>query len=189
MAKTKKPYADHAAKREPGGFVALPHVVIRHPNFSELSPRATKLLMDLLSQYKGDNNGDLATAEKLMRTRGWRSKGGIEIARNELLAKRFIVLTRQGGRNKPNLYAVTFYEINWCEGKLDIKTPNRTFMGSWRTTHDSTRSFPVPRRQAQQANDYPTGGAIAPKSEPVYPAGRACLATLGEFCTPPAVPL
>ena len=38
-----------------------------------LSPRATKLLIDLLAQYRGYNNGDLCAPLSLMRERGWNS--------------------------------------------------------------------------------------------------------------------
>ena len=33
-------------RRASGGFIALPHSVLRHPNYISLSPRAIKLLLD-----------------------------------------------------------------------------------------------------------------------------------------------
>ena len=67
-------FRDAQAKREEGGFVPLPHAVIRSQGFSKLSPYAIKLLIDLLAQYKGDNNGDFSAAWTLMEPRGWKSK-------------------------------------------------------------------------------------------------------------------
>jgi len=49
-------YKEAQAKREPGGFAALPYVVLRSDSLASLDPYASKLLLDLLAQYKGDNN-------------------------------------------------------------------------------------------------------------------------------------
>ncbi len=43
----KHRYKNAQAKREGGGFVALPFVVIRSHSFTLLSPHAVKLLIDL----------------------------------------------------------------------------------------------------------------------------------------------
>ena len=32
----------------------------------------------------------------------------------------FIIITRQGGRNRASLFAITWKEIDECKGKLDI---------------------------------------------------------------------
>ncbi len=132
LVKAKKRFREHAQKREAGGFVALPHAVLRSPEYARLSPFAVKLLNDLLAQYRGDNNGDLCAPWTLMGTeRCWHSKDSLGKALAELRGTRFIVLTRQGGRHVANLYAVTFYEIDFCGGKLDIEAPSRRFMGWW----------------------------------------------------------
>ena len=113
-------YKDAQQKREPGGYAPLAYVVLRSKSFAKLSAYAVKLLMDFLAQYKGDNNGDLCAAWGLMKQRGWRSKGTLTKARNELLAGEWIEMARRGGRNKPHLYALTFYAVDDCKGKLDI---------------------------------------------------------------------
>ena len=129
---SKKRYKAHADKREPGSFVALPHVVLRSKEFSNLSPFALKLLMDLLTQYQGDNNGDLCAAWTVMAARGWRSRDSLGKGLRELRDADFLVVTRQGGRHKASLYALTFYDIDWCAGKLDIQAPTSRFKGLWR---------------------------------------------------------
>lgn len=67
------------------------------------------------------NNGDISIAWKIMGSRGWHSKETLRQAEIELLDSGFISKTRQGGRNKCNLYAVTWWAIDECKGKLDVK--------------------------------------------------------------------
>ena len=115
----------HKAKgrRDSGTFVALPCDVLNGENFCRLSPKANKLLLDLCSQLRmksggAVNNGDLSIAIKLMQGRGWTSKQQLAEACDELEHYGFIVLTRQGGRHQPSLYAITWWAINECNGKL-----------------------------------------------------------------------
>ena len=107
-------------------FVMFPYHVLGHPNFKTLSTKATKLVMDLAAQYRGHNNGDLCAPLSLMRERGWNSSDQLQKAKKELIERDVILVARQGGRNKANLYALTWFPINECNGKLDIaatKTP------------------------------------------------------------------
>jgi len=104
-----------------GSFVALPHVCLMHENFTALSAHAVKLLIDLYASYRGINNGDLCCTWSLMKKRGWRSESTLNNARKELLYYGWIICSRQGGRNMPSLYAVTFQSIDECEGKLDVR--------------------------------------------------------------------
>ena len=90
-------------------------------NYLRFSYKAVKLLTDLGRQYNGRNNGDFCAAYSVMRKRRWRSKSTLEEALEELIYYGFITLTRQGGRNKANLYALTWWAIDECKGKLDIQ--------------------------------------------------------------------
>ena len=103
-------------------FVRIPHHVVNHENFRTLSCRATKLLIDLLAQYRGYNNGDLAATSKMMQERGWNSSDQLNKAKKELVDRDIIWVTRQGGRNKACLYAVTFFPIDEWKGKLDVRS-------------------------------------------------------------------
>ncbi len=118
-------------RREQGSFVQLPHEVLNHPNYCHLKPRAVKLLFDLFAQYKGSNNGDLCAAWSIMSKRGWKSKQQLREALRELQDKGWVTLTRQGGRNMSNLYAVTFRAIDECGGKLDV-APTHAAPGDWK---------------------------------------------------------
>ena len=129
MAKNR--FKNAQAKREGGGFVPLPFAVIRSQSYAGLSAHAVKLLNDCLAQYKGDNNGDLCAAWTLMRPRGWKSKETLNNALKELLSGEWLEVTRQGGRHKATLYAITFYAIDYCNGKLDVSATNSP-RGSWK---------------------------------------------------------
>ena len=129
MAKNR--FKDAQAKREGGGFVPLPFIVIRSHSYASLSAHAVKLLNDLLAQYKGDNNGDLCAAWTLMQRRGWKSKDTLNKALKALLAGEWLEITRQGGRHQASLYGLTFYAIDDCGGKLDVR-PTGSPRGSWK---------------------------------------------------------
>ena len=103
-------------------FIRIPHHVANHERFRTLSPRATKLLIDLLAQYRGYNNGDLCAPLSLMQERAWNSSDQLQKAKNELIERDVIIVTRQGGLNKANLYAVTWFPIDECKGKLDVRS-------------------------------------------------------------------
>ena len=118
-------------RRMNDSFVMMPHHVLAHDNFKTLSPRATKFLMDLLAQFRGNNNGDLCATLKTMGERGWNSSDQLHKAKNELIEKDVIIVARQGGLNKCSLYAVTFFPIDECKGKLDV-VPTRTAPVNWR---------------------------------------------------------
>lgn len=135
-------------KRGSGGFAALPHRVLRSNQFSSLSPRATKLLMDLLSQYNGNNNGDLCAAMTLMKERGWRSNHALFKSRSELLETGFIVSSRTGGRNRPELFALTFYAVDECWNEK--KQFRKHELSATKTPADSWNAGYVPDIKAAQ---------------------------------------
>ncbi len=103
-------------------FLSLPHNVLDHESFRTLSPRATKLLIDIAAQYRGCNNGDLCAPLSVMKKRGWKSSDQLFKARKELLDRGLILTSRQGGLNKCSLFALTWFQIDDCKGKLDIQS-------------------------------------------------------------------
>lgn len=145
-------------RREAGSYVTLPHAVLEHENFVRLHPRAVKLLLDLYAQYRGHNNGDLCAAFTVMKERGWKSKSQLQKAKEELLAKGWLVVARQGGRNKSTLYAVTFQAIDECGGKLDIG-PTNTPPGNWKQLVSENKTCAPDTVQVG-----PHGGAMSTKS-------------------------
>lgn len=143
-------------RREGGAFVPLPCSVLNHPNFSALSGKALKLLMDMLSQirFKKDgpnNNGDITATWSILNQRGWRSKETLENAIEELLHYGFIMVTRKGGRHQCSLYAVTWWAVNECGGKLDV-SETRTPPNDWKAVREKWMSKRKKKKKAYPDN-------------------------------------
>ncbi len=135
-------------------FVQLRHDIMRHENFRTMSAYGKALIIDLLSQFNGRNNGDFCAAWGLMKDRGWRSKSTLQRAKSELLKRGWVTITRQGGKHCATLYAVTWLPIDECDGKLDVK-PTTIALNLWKEPdkinfpapnvyHISTPTVPIP---------------------------------------------
>ena len=107
-------------RRERGTFSMLVHNYFTSPQYAQLSPRALKVLIDLLTQYRGQNNGDLVATWPIMKKLGWTSYDQLYKGIAELKERGWIEISRQGDNRRPTLYALTFLPINECGGKLDI---------------------------------------------------------------------
>jgi hypothetical protein len=116
-------------RAESGSYVTVPHDVLHSANYLALSAHAVKLLMDVVAQFRGNNNGDLCASFTLMVKRGWRSRDTLCKAIRELRHYGLIELTRQGGKNLACLYALTWKPINECRGKV---SPTQVASGLWR---------------------------------------------------------
>lgn len=147
-------YGKAKNRRSAGAFAPIPVSVLNHPNFTNLSPKAVKLLMDVVAQVRFKtggpvNNGDLAITWTILELRGWVSRETLRNAKAELEYYEFITQTRQGGRHRCSLFAVTWWSIDECDGKLDVKmtavAPN-----SWQSV--KTKYVPQPRRKMRQGN-------------------------------------
>lgn len=99
-----------------------------------LSYHGKRLFLDMLSKYNGFNNGDLSFTWRQAKIHGWKSKQTHEKAIKELLKHKILIKTRQGGKNKCCLYALTLYAIDDVKGKFDhgIKATT-TPTGGWST--------------------------------------------------------
>lgn len=111
-------------------FIAMPHVLLRDERVLNLTPNAHKTLNYLCSQYQGRNNGDLDICEKNARKRGMKmSAASLRRGANELEEAGVIQKTRQGGKNRNNLYALTWREINYDARKHDYLSSVEPSMG------------------------------------------------------------
>jgi len=110
MARRKK--ASGWDEIDGGMAFVIPYTLLRHANFKRLSPWAHKLIHDLGTQYTGFNNGYLCASWSLMRNQHWKSSATLQLATLELEHYGIIERTQQGGRNKPNLHAITWRNIN-----------------------------------------------------------------------------
>ena len=139
-----KRFKSGKSKRESGAFLALPVSVLHSQAYAGLSPYAAKLLLDIGSQYRGDNNGDLSAAWKLMKPKGWRSEATLNKAKRELLQAGFIVETRIGRRpNLCTLYALTWLALDPCD-KHEM-TPAGFKFGAWRMNEPVPPLCPRPK--------------------------------------------
>jgi hypothetical protein len=154
-------------------FVMLPHILLESVAIIMLSGRASKVLLFLCKQYKGKNNGDLQAAWSLLKAAGWKSRASLHLALTELEDAKLVIRTRQGGRNRCNLYALAWFPVDadakldhpWCKG-------TRTPPNEWRNgksctplmgqltpqVGQSAPSTPIPK------HDYPTNGSVRPIS-------------------------
>ena len=113
MARKKRP-------REKGRFLGIPYNIASTEQFYSLGFPEMKLLVDLLYQYNGSNNGMLSPTYSLLKDRGWaKKKGTLYRAFASLESKGFLVVTRRGWkeRGKPTLVAITWKGIDEpCKG-------------------------------------------------------------------------
>jgi len=118
-------------RKQSGRYFGLPHAVMDSSNYIRLSAHAVKLLNDLGFQYNGHNNGDLCATWSMMKKRGWKSKSTLYNAIKELTHYGFIYNSRQGGRHRATLYALTWNKVDECKGKLEIE-PTLIPLGYWK---------------------------------------------------------
>lgn len=118
-----------------GSFARMPHQATNSKNYRGLSIKAKALLADANARYNGRNNGDIDFTLKTMNKWGWNSNDTISKAKTELLRKGWLVLTRKGGRNSANLYALTLWPIDECKGKLD-RTATTAPLAYWKQGHN-----------------------------------------------------
>ena len=147
----------HKDKRESGKFVTIGRYFLQSHVRKNLSMKANTLLMDLLAQYKGFNNGDLCLAWKIMKEYNWRSRQTLDRAREELLKKEILMLTRQGGRNSPSLFALTIYNIDdcrdkWGHTKIDVQ-PTKRPTRAWIKHEPMPKLKTLTRRPGQGTED------------------------------------
>ena len=122
-------------KRQPTRrFIQIPHDVLEHPDFYEANARCHSLIIYLLRQYNGRNNGDLNVAFSQLKKLGYRSSDTIRASVEECIQRGLIIRTRDAKFQNPNavcaLYAVTWLGIDYCDRKLDVAhsiRPRRSF--------------------------------------------------------------
>jgi len=128
--------ADKRRRRSKGraqhSFLALPHYILRSPEFGRLKPAAVKLLLELAANYNGANNGDLSAAFSQLRARGWKSSDTLSKALKALRKDGWIICTREGGKNRCSLYAVTWWPVDACQGKWLEVAPEKAPSHAWK---------------------------------------------------------
>lgn len=119
MAKCDRIRSKGRASR--GAYLGLPHSMTKSDQWAALTNAEVRLLIDIGSQYKGHNNGDLCASFSVMKERGWRSKTTLTKALKGLIRKGYLELSRQGHLpNLANLYALTWQPVDPCNGKHEL---------------------------------------------------------------------
>lgn len=147
MTRATSKRAKFKGRRDSGTFSKLPHEVANCPRFLALSGNAVKLLIDLLGQFNGSNNGSMAIPMSRMRERGWRSQGTLWRALGELIEQHLVIRTRQGGLHGCSLFALTWLAIddNPRQGIAGTVKP----LGGW---HGPIPGDPLKRPRMHWAN-------------------------------------
>jgi hypothetical protein len=151
-------------------YTKLHHAIFQSPQYAKLSQRAVKLMVDLMAQYRGTNNGNLTSAWSVMQAAGWRSKDLLRKACDELEKRGWAVKTRQGSINAPTLWALTFFGIDDCRDKQGNRkmdagiTPDTMPLHLWQQPEfdmeatKSKRQFKKKRPAREPGKPFPRAG-------------------------------
>lgn len=140
-----------------GSYSAIPHSVLDSVAFTGASHPTKALLLELVRQLNGRNNGHLQLTTKWLKTRGWQSADVIHRAKVELLERQLIMQTRQGGLNHgASQYLATWLAVSNFVG-LDI-TAMDYHPGAW----SFMDKLPLPKN----ASSVPSNGHVKGVSVP-----------------------
>jgi hypothetical protein len=155
-----------------GSFSAVPHGVMDSNAFQGAGHPARSLLYELIRQLSGRNNGHLQLTSPWLKKRGWNSADVVQRAKDELLERGLIVLTRQGGLNSgPCLYGVTWLSISNFVG-LDL-SPQSYHPGQWRLMDKSPLIEKRGLSSVSRSGAVPSNGAAALSAVPSHGAKTA----------------
>ena len=138
-------------------FVGIVRSVFESPAFVALSPHAVKLLMELLAQYKGDNNGNLTLAWSIVSKRGWRSRTTLWRCKSELIEAGFVYVTRMGHMPSTcELLALTWFPLD-----VSPKFDEGALHGFVSKAYARPRHYPLPTIKPTTDWTLPNGGRTA----------------------------
>lgn len=157
-----------------GPWVPMPLDFLASRACASLSLHAAKLLLDLVSQL-GPNargNGDLSAAAAVLKPRGWRGNATIRAALRELHDAGLVSISRQGGRHKCSLYAVTLWPQSCDSSKLD-HGPGSFSTIDWMSARKDAEKRPTKEDPARwnaarsgEVRTPATGAKVAPLNPP-----------------------
>lgn len=101
-------------------FLPLPKDVLLSAEYQALPSSSKALMLDLMGQYTGKNNGRLCPAFEVMKRTGWASKSTLIRAKVALLDCSFVMLTRKGHAPRTAEWVgFTWWRLNYLES-MDI---------------------------------------------------------------------
>lgn len=135
-------------------FAGVPREVMNTRKYRALSAPAKVLLFELCRQYCGSNNGNLCVAWGVVKDRGCGTHTTVQKAAKELENAGMIERTEQGGRHKPNLYALTWKAIDDCGVRVSF-SPRSIPSGLWK---DVQSPLPSVQQAPEIERPYPQDG-------------------------------
>ena len=153
------------------GFTGIVHSVFECPAFIALSPHASKLLLELAGQYRGNNNGNLTVAWSVVSKRGFKSRTTLWRCKAELIEAGFVYVTRKGHMPSTcELLALTWFALD-VSNKFDPDALADFKPKAYR----ADTPLPMPPIKTKRDWTLPNGGRPEP-------AGKNPLST-AETCT------
>lgn len=163
---------DYAKGALPYTFVGIPKDVLAMTQFQALPSAAKALMLDLMAQYTGKNNGRLCPAFEVLQRSGWRSKGTAQRAKDALLEAPFVVLTRKGHPPRTvDWIGFTWWKLDF-DRSMDIDPrnfPHLNFLALAATDPNSGREEAKKRIPSPQNETVNTRNVIprSPKTRPM----------------------
>jgi hypothetical protein len=104
-------------------FIQIPHPILKSIAYTNCGAWARTLLIELILQFNGKNNGDLSAPYSLMKTRGFNSSGTLSKASKELENNGITEITKHHRNTGTNyemtkLVALTWLPIDECTDKF-----------------------------------------------------------------------
>lgn len=138
--------------------------------FTKLSPHACKLLLELVSQYRGDNNGDLTLAWSVVSKRGWRSRTTLWRCKQELIEAGFVYVTRLGQfPSTCELLALTWFPLDVSK-KFDVGALAGFVPRAYLASNPPTQ----PIMKVRPDWTLPNGGRLRPQNASPCPPEEHC---------------
>ncbi|MDO8341316.1 MAG: hypothetical protein Q7T59_05060 [Candidatus Woesebacteria bacterium] len=177
MAKLSRKPAESVSS----SYTPLVHAVLDSVALMGASHTARSLLLELMRQHTGGNNGHLHLAQGWLRKRGWKSGDTIQRAKLELIKRNLIVQTKQGGLNiGPCRFALTWLPITNFVG-LELRA-SEYHKGAWHFMDE------LPQPQKHKGSSVSRIGASPPHGSAkrrASPPDGSKTALLGNVASPP----
>lgn len=143
------------AEQVSGRFAAIPHAVMDSTAYMGASYVARSLLLELVRQHTGKNNGHFQLSTGWLRRRGWNSHDTVQRAKLEIVTRQLAIKTRLGGLNAgPDLWAVTWLPISDYVRLTEVRA-NSYHPGAW---HFLSAAVPKPEKATPEKRDERTAG-------------------------------
>jgi len=154
--RTRKPRGGSSNDHWPGGYASLPRVFFETAEFRALSPPARSLLIEYCLRFKGRNNGNLEMTEEQFAIAGLGTPTTFRRYNTELINAGWIMVTRQGGLGRCNLYALTYLHIDNTGIQYDhpIKAGSAP-LHLWSDENQDRRDIRRKPRQRNRLNELP----------------------------------